>query len=141
MDIADLEDESTKQYEVEDPDDLYYLCDKVTDAEFEAEMHTTWESCEEDQLNQTCRSIRKHVYANDIPRLEDKKKQEPLTEIEAMRDKNDWILDPKHVYRRSILKASSPSRAEPVQRMEKHYRPTWNPSILERDWQPPLEAV
>jgi hypothetical protein len=71
--------------------------------------------------------------------VSDANKQRLLNEIEALRDKNDWILDPKHVCRRAILRSSSPSWAEPVEVMEKHYRPIWNPSILERDWPEPSE--
>jgi hypothetical protein len=139
MDLAELEDESTKNHEVGDPEELYYLCNKVTDAEFEAEAENAWELCGESGAYSGRRSIRRHVYANDIPLLGDMKKQQLLNEVEALRDKDDWILDQKHVYRRSVLKASSPSWAEPMERMERHYRPIRNPSIFERDWRPPME--
>jgi hypothetical protein len=62
MDMGDLDRESTKQHEVEDPEDLHYLCDKVADAEFKAEMQNVWALCDEICLDRACKSTRKHAY-------------------------------------------------------------------------------
>jgi hypothetical protein len=85
----------------------------------------------ESQVYKTCLSIR-------MPRLTDKKKQQLLEETEALRDRNDWILDRKHVYGRSILKKKMPQWMESVERMEAHYRPIWDPPALSREWKPPV---
>jgi hypothetical protein len=139
---VDEEEEGRKEKKKEDildAGELYYLCDKVTDAEFLAETDRAWEPCEDSAVYRSCLSIRRHLCANDVPWLADPRKQQLLTEVEALKGRNDWILDPKHVYRRSVLKASSPSWAEPVERMERWYRTIWEPSILERVWKEPKE--
>jgi hypothetical protein len=58
-----------------------------------------------------------------MPQLKDKKKQALIDEPEAQRDRNDWILDPKHVYRRSILRKKMPQWTNSTEKMESWYRP------------------
>jgi hypothetical protein len=74
-----------------------------------------------------------------MPTLTDANKQRLVDEIEAHRDRNDWISDPKHVYRRAILKTQMPSWAESAELMEANYRPIWKPSTLDRQWREPTE--
>jgi hypothetical protein len=93
---------------VEETTDVYYLCEKSAPELAEVEMEATWDLCHESQIYRTCLSMSKHVYTNTMPQLRDKKKQALLEETEAQRDRNDWILDPKHVYRRSILRRKMP---------------------------------
>jgi hypothetical protein len=100
--------ELEKPLPVEDPLDLYYLCGKEEPNVIQAEAEQVWEQCYESQVHKTCLSIRRHVYTNTMPELKDKKKRALLEESEAQRDRNDWILDPKHVYRRSILRRKMP---------------------------------
>jgi hypothetical protein len=109
--------ESEKPLPIEDGEDLFYLCDKGSPEQIQAESDAVWEQCYESQIYKTCLSIRRHVYTNTMPELKDKKKQALLEESEAQRDRNDWILDPKHVYRRSILRKKMPQWAESTERM------------------------
>jgi hypothetical protein len=57
-------DEFAKPLPIEDPVDLYYLCEKSTPELVEAEMEQTWDLCMESQVYKTCLSIRRHVYTN-----------------------------------------------------------------------------
>jgi hypothetical protein len=139
--VEDLDEEhqsEEKPREIEETVDLYYPCEKTTPDLIEAEMEQVWEQCPESQVCKTCLSIRRYVYTNTMPKLEDKKKQEMLEETDALRDRNDWILDPKHVYRRSVLKRKMPQWPESNDRMEAWYRPIWNPPALSRGWKPPV---
>jgi hypothetical protein len=122
----------------EDTADLHYLCEKDTAEHVEAEMEATWDLCMESQVYKTCLSIRRHVYTNTMPQLRDKKKQALIDESEAPRDRNDWILDPKHVYRRSILRKKMPQWTNSTEKMERWYRPIWEPKLLRRAWEPPV---
>jgi hypothetical protein len=130
--------ELEKPLPVEDGEDLYYLCGKEQPEVIQAEAEQVWEQCYESQVYKTCLSIRRHVYTNTMPELKDKKKQALLEETEAQRDRNDWILDPKHVYRRSILRKKMPQWAESTERMCEWYEPIWNPRALRKEWTPPI---
>jgi hypothetical protein len=123
---------------IEDTTDLYYLCEKDTPEQVEGEMEATWDLCLESQVYKTCLSIRKHVYTNTMPQLRDKKKQALIDESKAPRDRNDWILDPKHVYRRSILRKKMPQWTNSTEKMERWSRPIWEPKRLRRAWEPPV---
>jgi hypothetical protein len=73
-----------------------------------------------------------------MPQLRDKKKQALLDETEAQRDRNDWILDPKNVYRRSILRRKMPQWTSSTEKMEMWYRPIWEPTALLQEWKQPV---
>jgi hypothetical protein len=130
--IDEHQHEEPEPMAVEDSTDLYYLCEKDTPEQVEAEMEATWDLCLESQVYKTCLSIRRHVYTNTMPQLKDKKKQALLDESEAQRDRNDWILDPKHVYRRSILRKKMPQWTNSTEKMESWYRPIWDPKLLRK---------
>jgi hypothetical protein len=60
--------------------------------------------------------------------------------MQKLKDNNDWTLDPKHIYRRSILRQKAPSWAESTERMEGQYRPIWNPEGLREQWREPNDG-
>jgi hypothetical protein len=69
-----------------------------------------------------------------MAQLRDKKNQALIDESEVQRDGNDWILDPKHVYRRSILRRKIPQWTNSTEKMESWYRPIWEPRVLSQMW-------
>jgi hypothetical protein len=120
---GEAEPEADKLEPIKDGADLFYLCGKTTPEEIQAETEATWDQLSEGQIFRTCLSVPAHVFTNTMPRLSNKRKQKLLDETEGLRDRNDWVLDPKHVYRRSILKKRIPQWTESTEQMEQHYRP------------------
>jgi hypothetical protein len=48
-----------------------------------------------------------------------------LQQADALRNRSDWALDKKHVYRRMILSHDAPSWMQPVDVLVKQYHPAW----------------
>jgi hypothetical protein len=97
---GEAEPEVNKPEPIKDGADLFYLCGKTSPAEIEAETEAAWDQLREGKFFRTCLSVRAHVFSNTMPQLSNKRKQQLLDETEGLRDRNDWVLDPKHVYRR-----------------------------------------
>jgi hypothetical protein len=126
-------------YEEGEAENLFYLCDR-SDQQLERIALEAWEGTVESHVYRTCLAIRARAFAGTLPNLTDSKKQQMLNDMQKLKDNNDWTLDPKHVYRRSILRKKAPSWADSTERIERHYRPIWNPEQLRKQWCEPTEV-
>jgi hypothetical protein len=125
-------------YEEGEEENLFYLCDR-SDEQLEGIALQAWEETVESQVYRTCLAIRARSWAGTLPNLADSKKQQILDDMQKLKDNNDWTLDPKHVYRRAILRKKTPTWAESTERMENHYGPIWNPQVAPA-WREPREG-
>jgi hypothetical protein len=126
-------------YEEGEQENLFFLCDR-SDQQLEGIAMEAWEETVESQVCKTCLAIRARAWAGTLTNLSDRKKQQILREMQKFKDNDDWTLDPKHVYRRSILRQKAPSWAESTEKIERHYRPIWNPEQLREQWREPNDG-
>jgi hypothetical protein len=139
--IPDPDQEMDDPLEGIDSDELQllFLLSDYSKVQIEQAALEAWENPKDCQVWKCCLVIRAHAFAGTLPNLSDSKKQQILNDMQKLKDNNDWTLDPKHVYKRAILRTKTPSWAESTERMEEHHRPIWNPQAR-REWREPKEG-
>jgi hypothetical protein len=89
------------------------------------------------RLHDTCNALRAAVMSKTLK--ENKSDGGKLIKQgDALKNRNDWALDKKHVYCRMILIHDAPSWLQPAGVMVQHYEPIWFPKEFNIDGSPPL---
>jgi hypothetical protein len=110
-------DDTSTRIQEDEAHDLFFLCE-ISEEQLDAITEETWDQVNDSQVYRTCLAIRGRAFSGTLPNLSDSKKQQMLNEIQKLKDNNDWTMDPKNVYRRSVLRKKAPSSAESTDRME-----------------------